>query len=712
MERNPLSLAILWHMHQPFYKDLVTGEYILPWVRLHAIKDYYDMAVVLKKFPSARVNFNLVPSLLLQLEDYVAGTAKDKFLDLTNKEPKDLLPEERVFILRNFFMANWENMIKPYRRYHDLLIKRGRFVSPAELQAAAKRFSAQDFMDLQVWFNLAWFGFAYKQEDPVIIELIRKGKNYSAIDKNNLIKKQLEAMGRVIPLYKELQDSGQIEISLSPFYHPILPLLCDTTCAKESVPHVKLPDVPFRHPEDAEAQIKMAIEYYRKLFGREPRGIWPSEGSVSEQALSIVAKTGLKWLATDEGILAHSLGRGLTAEDLYQPYDMHSVAMVFRNHFISDQVGFVYYRWKTGEAINDFMHHISNIRKSLPEDGKNYLLTVILDGENAWEFYHDQGKEFLESFYARLSSEPCVRMVQIGDYVRDNPPSRQLSRLFAGSWIDSNFHIWIGHEEDNTAWKYLNEARLVLQGVEDPLAWQELYVAEGSDWCWWYGDDHSSDNDAEFDFLFRRHVKNIYTLIGRNPPAYLDMPIKRCGAMRPIKEPVYLISPVMDGKITNYYEWLSAGHFDIAKARGAMHQIETILSDIYYGFDLRNLFLRMDFSFDIDPAEMRTLSFSVALVSPARHRADIFYVPQERRYACRLDKDGGGGVGKEIQGFGIGRIIEIGIPFNDLGVKAGDKIEFRVMVSKEGQELERWPKDGAIDLTVPSENYALEQWIV
>ncbi|MFA4857941.1 MAG: glycoside hydrolase family 57 protein [Candidatus Margulisiibacteriota bacterium] len=727
MSSRPLNLAILWHMHQPFYKDLVTNEFILPWVRLHAIKDYYDMLVVLDKFPEVKVNFNLVPSLLLQIEDYADPKNSDQCLSLTLKDPGELTLSERVFILRNFFMANWEIMIRPYPRYWDLLMKRGRFVSPAELKKVAERFSKQELLDLQVWFNLAWFGFIYKSEDQTIIDLINKGKYFSHEDKLAVVLKQKEVMAKIIPAYRAAQDRGQVELSVSPFYHPILPLLCDSNSAREAMPDIRLPNVPFRHPEDAEAQIRLAVEYYQGRFGKQPAGMWPSEGSVSEQIIPLLSKAGIKWIGTDEGILLQSLNKmgrhrtSLPAEEIYQPYlaehDGAEVSMVFRNHFISDQVGFVYYRWKVGDAVADFMGHLNNIRLSLPEDGKEYLVTVILDGENAWEYYPNQGQQFLAAFYDGLRCNPMVRTVKIGDYLSANPPTKRLSRLFAGSWIDNNFKIWIGHEEDNSAWNYLNEARLVLHDAnvdKTSLAWQEFYIAEGSDWFWWYGDDHSSDNDAEFDLLFRKHLKNVYQLLGRPSPSYLEMPIKKIHKIRPVREPAYLIEPVLDGEITNYYEWLAAGHFDIAKANGAMHQFETILNQLYFGFSLKNLYFRLDLGLPAYNPEMQVLAYVFILRNDSRHlhvQAEISFSLPAKQYVFKV-KNLADGAEKELQLFAVGRIIEAAIPFADLAAQPGDSIEFSVSILKHGEELERWPRDSMLNVVVPSENYALEQWFV
>jgi alpha-amylase/alpha-mannosidase (GH57 family) len=535
-------------------------------------------------------------------------------------------------------------------------------------------------------------------------------------------------MGKVIPKYKELEDRGQIELTTTPYYHPILPLLCDSDVARESMPYAKLPDIPFQHPEDAANQIRMAVEYHEKKFGRKPRGMWPSEGSVSEQIIPLIAEAGLKWIATDEAILEKSLqkseGRGLTlsAQDLYQPYlaqkEGAPLAMIFRNHFVSDQLGFVYYRWQVEDAVEDFMCHMNNIRISLPEDGKNYLVSVILDGENAWEYYPGGGKAFLEAFYQRLSNDQLVKTTRVSDHLENNPPTRALQKLFAGSWINNDFKIWISHPEDNTAWDYLYRARLVLEGYNGEnaqTAWQELYIAEGSDWCWWYGDDHSSENDAAFDSLFRKHLQNIYSLIGKPAPKELDSPIKRVGLIRPIKEPVYLIQPVLDGEITNYYEWLSSGYFDISKARGAMHQIETLLRDIYYGFSMTDLFIRLGANIPLASPEMADFSFAFITAQTPEKKLEISFDAEAKQHLLKFYRMGENQEWqyiKNLASFGVGRIIEMGISFADLEVKPGQTIDFTIVVCKDGQELERWPRGGSISVTAPTEAYEYEQWSV
>jgi alpha-amylase/alpha-mannosidase (GH57 family) len=724
--KPPLNVAFVWHMHQPFYKDLVTNEYILPWVRLHAIKDYYDMAAILDEFPKIKQTFNVVPSLLEQVEDYVSGNAVDKHLALTIKPPFELSLDEKVFILQNFFMANWDTMVNPFKRYHELLLKRGRFVSLEQIKEVAKRFTDQELLDLQVWFTLTWFGNIYRTRDAAIKGLLEKGRNFTSEDKAALLAKQKELISKVIPKYKELHDKGQIELSVTPYYHPILPLLVDTNSAKDALPQITLPQTRFRHPEDAKQQIDDAVKYFEKLFGMKPCGMWPSEGSVSEGIIPLVASAGIKWMATDEEILSMSFGRGtggerkLASHELFKPYrlqrDGQTIYIIFRDHGLSDLVGFIYSKWNANDAANDLVNHLKNIRNSLPDDGKQYLVSIILDGENAWEYYSNNGWDFLSALYAKLSETPDIKTVRICDHLKENPSQDDLHHLFSGSWINHNFRVWIGHEEDNKAWDFVQKARLALEssGSSDPLAWKELYISEGSDWCWWYGDDHSSGNDDVFDSLFRKHLKNIYHLIGKQPPQYLDVPIKQVTAIKPTREPVDLLTPVLDGEVTNYYEWLPAGFYDIGKLKGAMHQAETVVNGIYYGFDMTSFHVRLDLNLDPKNSEAKELSFVVVVEHPKPYKIKATYNKDMNKYSIEIFKSVNEQwvSGKNTGSVGVGKIVEMSVSYEDVEVKPGDEIQMIVSVEKETQELERWPRGGSINFKAPDKDYLEKRWTI
>ncbi|MBI5694615.1 MAG: hypothetical protein HZC51_02590 [Nitrospirae bacterium] len=738
MSDGPLHIAFVWHMHQPYYKDLVTQKYALPWVRLHGIKDYYDMAHILRDFPDIHQTFNLVPSLVDQIIDYTDGDATGLFIDHTLKPASDLDQSEKIFVLRNFFLANWDNMIKPYPRYWELLTKRGTDVTDKELGRMARYFSVQDFLDLQVWFNLTWFDPIFKDNDPLLKGLLAKGRDFSEEEKAALILKQREVMRLIIPEYKELWEKGSIEVSASPYYHPILPLLCDTEIARMSNPGVQLPQ-RFTHPEDAKAQVVNALKRFEEVFGRRPVGMWPSEGSVSEEIIPILADAGIKWIATDEEVLAKSMdtlldrdfsGVSKKPDVLYRPYkavaEGRAVNIAFRDHTLSDLIGFVYSKWDPRNAVEDFVGRLRRIRKDLFARRSDGLVTIALDGENAWEHYRNDGRDFLYSLYERLSKESEFEVVTVGEYLEKFPETETLPKLFAGSWINHNFNIWIGHEEDNAAWDALSQARRDLVDYEaEPgkkdaaslkLAWQEIYVAEGSDWCWWYGDDHSSENDREFDELFRKHLVNVYTLIGKTPPDGLFIPIIREDRKsRPTVELTAFVSPTLDGEVTSYFEWLAAGYYDVSQAGGTMHRAESVISHIYYGFDLNNLFIRLDANRDLKDSRIKELTFCVHFLKPVPCRLDIKIDPDAHSVTatvCSGMGEEGAENKKMLSSVAAATIIELAAPFEMIHAKPKDEVNFFVTVRRDDIELEKWPYRGFISFNVPTEDFEAIMWHV
>jgi alpha-amylase/alpha-mannosidase (GH57 family) len=734
MSDHPLSIAFVWHMHQPYYKDDLSGSTILPWVRMHGIKDYYDMPALLADFPAVHQTFNLVPSLIKQVQDYVENNASDKFLDLTLKPAADLDQHDKIFLLRNSFLANWDTMIRPYPAYWMLLDRRGKSVSPRDLENAVRYYTTQDYLDLQVWFNLTWFDPFFKKNDPLVKGLIEQGSGFSEEEKRQLIAKQREVLAMIIPEYRKLAGEGRIELTTSPFYHPILPLLCDTDLAKIAIPDIRLPQNRFVHPGDAKVQVERALAYHERFFGMRPTGMWPSEGSVAEEIIPILADAGIKWIGTDEGVLAHSLGMKIERdfsgimkrpEVLYKPYlsgkGGRDLSMVFRDHTLSDLVGFVYSKWDSRNAVNDLVDRLHRIRKSM--GNRPHLVSIILDGENAWEYYPNDGRDFFLYLYERLSKEQGLQCVTVGEYLKQHPAEDRIEHLHAGSWIYSNFRIWIGHEEDNRAWDLLGQTRDTLvqcaQGNADPdtiaKAWEEIYIAEGSDWCWWFGDDHFSENDEEFDLLFRTHLMNVYRLLGMDVPDELRVPILREDReARPTVELTALISPTIDGQVTNYFEWLSAGYYDVARGGGAMHRGASVIAHIYYGFDLRNLFLRLDPSQSLQSDSVEDLSFFVNFLLPKGMDVEVRVMPKERRVTATLSR-GEHSKRKEvaaINGVAANDVIELAIPFELLGVKPNDEIHCFITVERKGSEIEKWPYRGFIQVKVPNEDFEAMMWQV
>ena len=609
-----LRVIVLWHQHQPFYKDLVTGEYRLPWVRLHALKDYYGMVKLLDEFPRVHQTFNLVPSLIAQIQDYVDGTAQDPFLKVAAKPARDLTAEERRFALQYLFQANPINMIGRYPRYRELWERfRGAGDSP---ERADKYFQPQDFTDLQVLSQIAWFD-EFFLEDPDVAALIRKEHGFSLDDQRFVIARERELLGKVLPAHAEAAQKGSIEISTSPFYHPILPLVCDTSQGGISTPGLPLPQNRFRHPEDAREQLKRGLDLHEKVFGVRPVGVWPSEGSVSEEVLAIAQSLGVQWMATDEGVLGRSLGVNFardgngrlppeSAEKLYNIHcfqnDRAEMRMVFRDHTISDLVGFVYSGMPAGDAAAHLMGNIRAAAQPILEQGRDAIVPVILDGENAWEYYPQSGREFLRRFYDRLQKEAGVEALTVSEAIGQHKKFGEMKTLVPGSWINANFNVWIGAPEDNKSWDYLYHARNFYAeaaaragDAQRKLAFEEILIAEGSDWNWWYGPEHHSANDRDFDELYRKHLSNVYQALGATPPDYLAQPIT-AGPSRPAFTPqTSYIHPRVTGDMVRYFEWMGAAAYTADRRAGAMHGKQFLVDSVYAGIDEQNLYGRLDF---------------------------------------------------------------------------------------------------------------------
>jgi len=601
---------LLWHMHQPFYKDLAEGVYAMPWVRLHALKDYFGMVAMLEEFPSVHMTFNMVPSLVAQLEEYARDTAREAPYEVAFKPAEHLTPEEIRMLLDTAFQLN-PGLLQRYPRFRELQEKL-RGASPPS--AVARSFGPRDLTDLQVLSQLAWFDEIYLAGDAEVRGLVAKERGYSGEDQALLRRKGLELLNKTLEVYRQAQDRGQIEISTSPFYHPILPLLCDSTVASESHPGVKLPGHVFQHPEDARAQLREAIELHKRVFGRQPQGLWPSEGSVSDQVLRLAAEEGFKWAATDEGVLGRSRSIGFyrhgdgtvsNGYELYRPHkfgaDGRNIHIFFRDHQLSDLIGFVYSRMDAHAAAADLQQRIHAAARSTGNSPA--VVSVILDGENCWEFYPGNGRDFLKSFYSRIASDRRLRAVTASEALQVTEPGT-LNHVVPGSWINANFDVWIGAQEDNRAWDLLSEAREFfarkapkLDPARLELAKQELWIAEGSDWCWWYGPEHSSGNDEQFDLLYRKHLSNIYRMLGGSPPDELAAPIKTLRLEAVNVPPSGRIEAQIDGLASNYFEWVGAGVYTPDYRSGSMHGIQRQhIEALYYGYSEDALYLRLDFN--------------------------------------------------------------------------------------------------------------------
>jgi alpha-amylase/alpha-mannosidase (GH57 family) len=730
------QVAILWHMHQPFYEDLVTQEHILPWVRLHALKDYLGMVALMREFPSVRVTFNLVPSMLVQLEAFAAQRARDRFLDLSLKPAVELSEADAAFIVQNFFYAQRQRMIDVYPRYAELLRRRGTSLSTlAEAGAAARRFSVDELRDLQVWQKLAWIDPDYLARDGRVQALVGKGRDFTENDKIRLREVELEILNLVIPEYRAAAARGQIELSTSPFYHPILPLLCDTDIYLRTHPDSRMPRQRFVHPEDAAEQLARASAYHERLFGHRPAGLWPSEGSVSDAMVPIAAASGFTWMATDELILARTLGQSFSRdpgghleqpERLYASYRVKTggatIGCAFRDHVLSDRIGFIYSGWAADAAADDFVARLTEAGRRFAErtGGGEALIPIILDGENAWEYFDGGGRPFLRALYARLAAHPELRTATLAEGCAG--ARQELPGIFPGSWIDGNFYIWIGHPDDQRGWSQLADARQALDaaagvdGAAVSAAREEVLVAEGSDWFWWYGDDHSSAHDAEFDDLFRRHLRNVYTLLGKPIPDELFVSNITSAARGPAAQaPAGFVTPTLDGEETSYFEWLGAGFLEVRDTPGAMHQVDRkprVVTLVRFGFDRERLYVRLDSGRRLVDLLADGLAFSLTFLQPHGVRLSVRQIDgrisgvlSDRQSAQWVERGPGGAVAA------AGTLLEVAVPLADLGLRGGDRLSFFVTVYDEGRtELERHPVDRPIEAEVPDDRFAARHW--
>jgi alpha-amylase/alpha-mannosidase (GH57 family) len=672
MAARPILLALVWHMHQPSYAHAPSGCALLPWTRLHATKDYRDMVELLRSYPRVHATFNLTPVLLDQLERIAAGES-DETLRLARLDPATLTPQDRAALLRDFFHVHRERMLEPHARYREL------FRRAAEERSSGPPLTAEELRDLQVWFHLAWADPSYAAEEP-IRSLLAKGRGFTEREKESLLAWGQALAGTVIPAYREAVVAGQVELATSAHYHPILPLLVDSDAPRDVSPLLPLPSPPFRAPEDAEAQLRSARASHTRRFGAVPRGTWPPEGAVSEAALALIRAQGFTWAASDESVLARALAfKDGDSRDWpagrYRPYRVETpsgpLLMVFRDRTLSDRIGFVYQRWDPVEAADDFVEQIRSAAANAKGD-RAALVTVILDGENAWEGYEEDGRPFLAALYERLEAHPSIEAVTVTEALERMAPIESLPKIPVGSWIRDDLAIWIGHPEKNAAWDALREIRELLRvrGAEaPPAAWEALYAAEGSDWFWWYGDDHESDQKGIFDALFRGHLEQAVTALGLPPPEFLRRSLLGRGD---------------DAAAEAALSWLAG------EGEGAMHRTSGLLAAARFSAGDGALRARIG----IAPGASR------------KGAALVIRFGEDGALAARLPLDGpeagplawegpGSGTGgEETGGYSGGEWIAAQIPLRRIPRDGRGEALWRVEVERGGKVEERVPREG------------------
>jgi len=546
---SKLSVIFYWHMHQPFYREADSGRYHLPWVYLHAIKDYTDMAVILEQLPEARAVINYVPSLTAQIADYASQLRafldngqqelSDPLLAALAKEHGDYSAKERAYLLDTCFRLNHERNLHRYPAYSRLW----NLAEHARLHDAEGYLGGHFFTDLVTWYHLGWLGETVRMGNFVARRLIEKEGDFTYQDRRDLLTLIAGLLNDIPERHRRLAENGRIELSTTPYAHPIIPLMLDFEAARRTIPDALIPASPYPGGEArAREHIGMAIESHRDTFGETPVGCWPAEGGVSEEALALMGEAGFGWCATGEGVLHHSLGHNLRerqGHDLYHPWRIgegeQAITCFFRDDRLSDLIGFEYSRWDTQDAIHNFMHELAGIHHRT-QGMEAPVVAIIMDGENAWEHYHENGLPFLTGLYQAIIDHTDYELTTFSDYLARHPAEPQLPHLVPGSWVYGNFATWIGDKAKTRGWELLIEAKKALDTAWPELAEtqreaaiEQLRICEGSDWCWWFGDYNPSDAVRDFDQLYRQHLRKIYQLIGTPIPTALERPISTGG---------------------------------------------------------------------------------------------------------------------------------------------------------------------------------------
>jgi len=688
-----LDVCFVWHFHQPQYQDLTTTEAVLPWSRLHCSRNYTMMLHMLEEQPAAHVTINLTPVLASQLLAYAEGTCSDEWLILAQKRVEDLDTAQRTRLVELFFDANRQRIIDQSPRYHQLAQHTS---DPASIWSDA------DLRDLQCLFTRAWICPTDLGDKKGGQDLLAKVRDFTEDDHQRLVQIQQDLVRDFLPRLARLCRSGQVELATSPYAHPILPLLIDTDTAA-AVQDTPLPRPPFRHIEDAQQQLQFGKQYVEKLLDLSISGCWPSEGSVSLQAVAEIARAGFSWTATDEDILLRQLpGNPRTA--LYRPYEARTtagnIAMIFRDRGLSDAIGFQYASMTTDDAVGQFMSHVRAVRDGLSGTG---MLAIIMDGENAWEFFPEGGVPFLRTLYKTLVEEEDIKLVTVSEALRD-VPATEMPPFRPGSWIDGNFRVWIGAEEDNKSWQYLRTMRedwAQFTPEERDRSRLSMFAAEGSDWNWWYGRERSADTSVQFDDLYRRHLTNVYTLTGHSVPDLFLEPVLDGNTPVIVVEPTGLMNPRIDGGPISYLDWSSGRTVQSESGGGAMNWTQTTTS-LRIGYSLSTLYLLMELTQDM--AVMKDLRIEVRSSS----RAGSTHVVVQREG----DKITGQTEPPGEVTWALQKTLQIALPFSTIRAQRGERVTFAVLVSGGGRLVATIPTRGVIELTLPGSDYELEHWEV
>ena len=547
---QPLSVIFYWHMHQPFYREADTGRYHLPWVYLHAIKDYTDMAEILAQLPRAKAVINYVPSLTAQIEDYAShlrdflngetSEINDPLLSALANEEGSYDKSTKAMILKSCFRLNHERNLHRYSAYSNIF----NMVEHAKKHKTIHYLGDNLYTDLLCWYHLAWLGETVRNHHFVARRLIEKSSDFTYQDRRDLLTLIASLLTEIPVKHKALVESGKLELTTTPYAHPIIPLMLDFKAAQQTVVDALIPEQSYPGgKERALDHIELAKKNHFDVFGHHARGCWPAEGAVCKDTLALLGQSGFQWCATGESVLHHSLNTNLrehqNSRELYQPWlvgeDDAQITCFFRDDRLSDLIGFEYSKWNTDDAVNNFMHELAGIRHKT-QGMEAPVVAIIMDGENAWEHYHENGLLFLTKLYQSVAERDEYELTTFSDYLDKHPASTKLEHLTAGSWVYGNLSTWIGDPAKTKAWELLIEAKSAFDRTYPSLtaetqeaAIEQLRICEGSDWCWWFGDYNPGSAVRDFDQLYRTHLKKLYHLLGLTSPASLNDSISQGG---------------------------------------------------------------------------------------------------------------------------------------------------------------------------------------
>lgn len=640
-----MYLSILWHMHQPCY--IINGKISTPTIIFRTLFNYYPMAVLAEKFPSVRLNFNLTPILLKQIEGVSSGRYEDRFLSLLAE--KETEAREVLTIAKELpsFILNRHPAV-------NLLLGK----------IEEMDFSEKDISDIKVLLHLVCFHPSIMDEE--IQQLFRKGRYFSDGERELLYKKEKGILSETAGKYKTLMEREQIEISTSPMMHPILPLLYNTDTAKKTKTSLYIPEGLFSYPQDARRHIEEGIETYKNFFGKPPSGIWPSEGSLSDEVLELLIEYNIVWTATDEYLLSGTLSKALGKEHYNIWEYKNRISIFFRDHHISDLIGFGYQRSEEKKSAINLFDRL----KYLSEGNHNCIISIILDGENPWDFYPNYGMDFLSTFYEILSKNTSiVETTTFSDALKKDIIRNKLDRIQPGSWMGTNFDNWIGKEFANKAWMILKQAREVaeermksLNEEQKKVIMDSIMLAESSDWFWWYSLPVEKKIKIRFDAYFRNSIKNIYETSGLTPPDFLSFPVEQYE----VEDILPYIKPSIDGKITHFYEWYNAIEVDVFSLWTTFKPVEFPVRKIFYGYDEENLYIRIDVS------ERDNIEFLLCFRNSVKKTFKIKYTPSVSESLFFVWDD----------------IIEIKIPKKEILPVEKDTVFFNIIVKdREGEEF-------------------------